>query len=87
MIIQNPNTREIVNILVIGMFFYGGIIMLLIILMKNLFDYIRDIEIQVKQMTPESRALAHAYYKRLVDEQKRSRRYDEILDKMFEDEK
>lgn len=87
MIIQNPNTREIVNILVIGMFVYGGFIAIILILMKNLFDYIRDVEVKlIAQTSPEHKALSHAYFKILYDEHKKNREYDKRLDKMFEDD-
>ena len=87
MIIQNPNTREIVNILVIGMFVYGGLFAVLIILMKNLFDYIRDVEVKlISQTSPEHKALTRAYFYKLYEEHKKEKDYDKRLDKMFKDE-
>lgn len=87
MIIQNPNTREIVNILVIGMFVYGGFIAIMLILMKHLFDYIRDVEVKViAQTSPEHKALTRAYFYKLYEEHQKEKEYDERLDKMFKDE-
>lgn len=86
MIIQNPNTREIVNILVIGMFIYGGLIAIILILMKNLFDYIRDVEVKlIAQTSPEHKALTRAYFYKLYEDHKKEKDYDKRLDKMFEE--
>lgn len=60
MIIQNPNLTEIVNVLVIGAFLYGAIIMIMILLMKYLFDYIHEVEIKlIAQTSPEHKALTY----------------------------
>lgn len=88
MIINNPNTREIVNILVIGMFVYGGFFAIILILMKYLFDYIRDVEVKlIAQTSPEHKALTRAYFYKLYNEHKKEKDYDKRLDKMFEDER
>lgn len=88
MIIQNPNTREIVNILVIGMFVYGGFIALLLYAIKYLLDYIRAVEVKVlSQTSPEHKALTRAYFYKLYEEHKKEKDYDKRLDKMFEEER
>lgn len=84
--ITNTDTTQLVHVLIYVTFGIGFIIIILILLMKALYDYVRDLHIQVKAMTPESRALTHAYYTMLYEEHKKNREYDERLDKMFEDE-
>ena len=86
MIIQNPNLAEIVNILVIGAFLYGAIIMIMILLMKYLFDYIREIEIKlIAQTSPEHKALTYEYYRRVMQE-RQTQEEKKRIDNMFKDE-
>lgn len=87
MFIQNPNLAEVVNILVIGAFIFGAIIIILMLAMKYLFDYIRDIEVKlIAQTSPEHKALTRAYFYKLYEEHKKEKNYDKRLDKMFKDE-
>lgn len=87
MIVQNPNLSEVVNVLVVASFVFGGFIALLLILIKYLFDYIRDVEVKViAQTSPEHKALTKAYFNKLYEEHKKNKDYDKRLDKMFEDE-
>ena len=75
MIINNPNTREIVNILVIGMFIYGGLIALLLYAIKYLLDYIRAVEVKViSQTSAEHKALTNAYFYKLYNEHKNQKK-------------
>ena len=86
MIIQNPNLAEIVNILVIGAFLYGAIIMIMILLMKYLFDYIHAVEIKlIAQTSPEHKALTYEYYRRVMQERQTQEEKNRI-DNMFKDE-
>lgn len=87
MIVQNPNLSEVVNVLVIYAFVVGAFIGFFLIAMKVLYDKVHEIDIKLQTMTPESRALSHAYFKILFEEHKKNREYDERLDKMFEEER
>jgi len=87
MIVQNPNLAEVVNMLVIYAFVVGGFIFLFAFAIKRIMDKVHDIDIKLQAMTPENRALSHAYFKILFEEHKKEKDYDKRLDKMFEDER
>lgn len=85
--ITNKDTTELVHVLVYVMFGMGFINIILILVMKLLFDYIRDVEVKlIAQTSPEHKALTRAYFNTLYEEHKKNRQYDERLDKMFKDD-
>jgi len=85
--INNTNTTELVHVLVYVGFGFGIVLIVLAVIQALLYWYIRNVDIKLQAMTPESRALAHAYYTMLYEEHRKNKEYDERLDKMFEEEK
>lgn len=61
-------TNGILCVLVIIVVVMIGIILFL----KWMYDCIHELRIQIKAITPESRALAHAYFKMLYEEHKKN---------------
>ena len=87
MLIQNPNLTEVVSVLTWVFICLVFVVAIMILVMKFLFDYIRDVEVKlIAQTSPEHKALTYEYYRRVMQE-RQTQEEKKHLDKMFKDEK
>lgn len=67
----NNGGVDVTNVIMYGLIALGLIVGVLIIAVKHLYDFCMSLEAQFKAITPEHRALTHAYFKTLYEEYKK----------------
>lgn len=77
------STIKAISYVLVGVIF---IMVIIILIMKYLFDYIHDVEIKlIAQTSPEHKALTYEYYRRVMQE-RQTQEEKKHLNKMFKDD-
>lgn len=86
MINNATNYYNELRLLGFGLVFILIVLLIVVLAISKLYSWVYHLEIQLKSQTsPEHRALAYEYYRRIMEERQPQDRKD-YLNKMFKDE-